>query len=213
MIPLIIHKLSDTHTIAFAKINYKQEEILFNQLKELSIDLNPLKSISNLNRRMEWMAIRMGVIQLLGEQDDIIYNEENKPHLVKSPFNLSLSHSKEMIAISINKKSITGIDIQHISSNIANIKGKFLNEHELIRCSDNPIELSFYWSMKEALFKVYGKNDAFLKQNFEITQYMYDHDNNMGSAIGLIEVNEFKKELQLEFHTVEDYVIAYVVNP
>ena len=207
---LNITKLSDSHSIAYARINYAQEQEMIKNLQNHKLDLSKLENISSDRRRIEWISIRQAALTLLGQSDDIIYDEHDKPHFLNCSHHLSISHSKDMIAISIDKRFNTGIDIQWISPKIVRLKHKFLNSKEQGRSSDDPVELSYYWSIKEALFKVYGKKDAFLKDNFEVDILSKKTDE--GIAVGKICTHDLTKELNVRFKQIEDYVLAYVVN-
>ena len=92
---------------------------------------------------------------VLTEFCDIEYDNQRKPHLLNCTQHLSISHSHHKVAISIDEKAITGIDIQIISPKIIRIKEKFLNPLEISIITDfSAKNLSLYWSVKEALFKV-----------------------------------------------------------
>ena len=105
------------------------------------------------------------------QKEDVYYDSYGKPHFKNSKNFLSISHSNEMVAVSIDQKATTGIDIQWITDKIIRIKEKFLNPKEQQITSNDPLELTYYWSIKEALFKIYGKKDAFLKENFELIAF------------------------------------------
>jgi len=203
-------RVSPSHKVIFSKVNYKEETELFNQLTSAKVDLSELFDITNQNRKIEWMTIRSILLATHSTSDDIVYDEHRKPYFKESNAHLSISHSREMVAVSINANTITGIDIQYISEKIINIDRKFLNEKELEISSKTPLELSYYWSIKEALFKVYGKKDAFLKNNIEVTDIRYSDKE--GDAKGIIQCGDHYSEHQLKLSRLDNYVMAYVVN-
>lgn len=210
MTKLTLERISSTHQIAYSKVNYNNESKLFSELTKANMNLKELNKITNLSRKIEWMTIRSVLLSIHSDKDDIVYNANGKPFFKESKDHLSISHSKEMIAIAIDKNNITGIDIQYVSDKVAHIKHKFLNEEEQKRTTEDPIELTYYWSIKEALFKVYGKKDAFLKENIEVTQIEFDDFG--GKAKGTIQCNEHFSEHLLHLKRLDSYVIAYVVN-
>lgn len=115
-----------------------------------------------------------------------------------------------MVAVAVHQELPIGIDIQFITSKVIRIKNKFLNEEELKQCRSDAMELSLYWSCKEALFKVYGKKDAFLKSNFHIQSLTFSQDE--GHATGIIQIGEHRSIHQLNLLRIDDYVMAYSLN-
>jgi len=210
MINFTLLDVSPSHKVAYAKINYNQEDELFNLLKKKDIDLERLASFTNKNRKVEWMTIRYLLLEIHDEVDDIIYDDHGKPHFLNSSHHLSISHSHEMIAVAINKKEICGIDIQLISDKIIHIKKKFLNDTELSKTKDNAEALCMYWSCKEALFKVYGKKDAFLKDNMSVSELNFNRIK--GTAMGHIKIKNHQSSHKLRLLKLDNYMMAYVVN-
>ena len=206
---LVINKIAKNHHIIYNKVNYNKETELFSLLQNNESDLTKLDTIKNNKRRLEWMTIRGLLIQYFKMPIDIVYDSQNKPHLNKTNFQVSISHSKEMVAISLQENHDNGIDIQHIDQKIERIRNKYLKPQESKAIEENDYEtLTIYWSIKEALFKVYGTNDIFLKENIEVI----DFNRTKMSAIGAIKNCDYYKKLSLRISLVDDYVLAYTVN-
>ncbi len=210
MLDFRLENISSAHKIAYAQVDYKLESELFLKLKRQGINLSELEQMSNLKRKIEWMSIRSILLDVHSKTDDVYYDEHRKPYFVNSNEHLSISHSNEMVAISIHKEQITGIDIQLISDKISTIKSKFLNSEEQKNTSDDPLLLTSYWSIKEALFKVYGKKDIFLKANIEVSDFQFNKDH--GTATGKICCNHHLSHHQLHVKRIGKYVLAYTVN-
>lgn len=197
--------------VAYAEVDYSQKEELFDFLQKNKIDLSELHAIKNEARQIEWMTIRGILIEFLPEFCDIAYDEHRKPHLTQCQQHVSISHSHHMVAIAVDEKEVCGIDIQHLTPKIEHIKEKFLNPTELEKCKQaNEVLLTLYWSVKEALFKVYGKKDIFLKDNISVEKL--DFNGTEGTAIGRIHANGKQSIHQLKLKLVKDYILAYVVN-
>lgn len=113
--------------------------------------------ISNEPRKKEWLSTRILLTELLGLRSQIFYNEYRKPYLKNHNSNITISHSKNFIAIIVSATYIPGIDIEHISERVAKVKHKFLIGDELEWCK-NLDQLTACWSAKEAIFKIYEKN-------------------------------------------------------
>ena len=203
------HSISATHNVYYSKVSYTGEEELIAFLRSKKVDLTELSSIKNSKRRMEWLSIRK-IICEVNPLNDIIYSKDGKPFFNHSSFHLSISHSMEMIAISINQLYNTGIDIQMINPKVKRIQNKFLNKNEIIKLENSTTLLTCYWCIKEALFKIYGKKDAFLKDNIEIDSFHFNGTE--GNASGTIRVNKHISKHQLSLKMIDNYILAYTVN-
>jgi len=203
-------QISPSNSIHTAAVEYDRMEEMFHFLVKKGLDMSHLQNISNDKRKAEWLFIREIICKTMPAKEDIIYDEHRKPTFKLSDSFLSISHSNERVAISIDEKYETGVDLQFITDKIVRIKSKFLNETEQRLTEQNPTELTCYWSIKEALFKIYGKKDAFLKENFEVQAFKFD--GSMGSAIGITRTREKEKVQQMEFRKLGNYVMAYSVN-
>lgn len=204
-------QVSSQLKVAYAEVDYSQKKELFDFLQKNKIDLSELYAIKNDARRIEWMTIRGILIEFLPQFCDIEYDEHRKPHLTQCHHHLSISHSHHMVAIAIDQKEACGIDIQHLTPKIDHIKEKFLNPSELETCEQaDEVLLTLYWSVKEALFKVYGKKNIFLKDNIAVEKLNFNGKE--GTAIGQIQANGHQSRHKLELKLVNDYILAYVVN-
>ncbi|MDA9312581.1 4'-phosphopantetheinyl transferase superfamily protein [Vicingaceae bacterium] len=203
-------QISPSNSIHTAAVEYDRMEEMFHFLVKNEVNMSHLQNISNDKIKAEWLFIREIICKAMATKEDIVYDEHRKPTFKISDSYLSISHSNERVAISIDKKYETGIDLQFITDKIVRIKSKFLNSIEQSLTSQNPTELTCYWSIKEALFKIYGKKDAFLKENFEVQQFKFD--GTKGSAIGVTRAAGKEKIQPMEFRKMENYVMAYSVN-
>lgn len=203
-------QISPSNSIHTAAVEYDRIEEMFQLLVQNGVDMKHLQNISNDKRKAEWLFIREIICKTMGANEDIVYDDHRKPTFKVSDSFLSISHSNERVAISIDQKYETGIDLQFVTDKIVRIKSKFLNSLEQSRTSQNPTELTCYWSVKEALFKIYGKKDAFLKENFEVQEFKFD--GSKGSAVGVTRASGREKIQPMEFTKLGNYVMAYSVN-
>ena len=203
-------QISPSNSIHTAAVDYDRIEEMFHFVVKNGLDISHLNNISNDKRKAEWLFIREIICRTVALNEDIVYDEHRKPTFKSSNSFLSISHSNERVAISIDEKHETGIDLQFITDKIVRIKSKFLNSLEQSLTTQNPTELTCYWSIKEALFKIYGKKDAFLKENFEVQEFRFD--GTRGTAIGVTRANGSEKVQPMEIRKLENYVIAYSVN-
>jgi 4'-phosphopantetheinyl transferase len=202
--------ISPTYKIHTAAVEYDRSDEMFHYLKGKKINMSHLDNVTNEKRKAEWMFIREIICRTMPHSEDIVYDLHRKPSFKNSANFLSISHSSERVAVAINEVHATGIDLQYITPKILRIKSKFLNEEEQSKITDDSIELTCYWCIKEALFKIYGKKDAFLKENFEVQNYSFD--GSRGRAIGITRANGQETVQAMELRKLGKYMMAYSVN-
>jgi len=112
--------------------------------------------ISNEARKKEWLTTRILLTELLEKRIQILYSEHRKPYIENHTSNISISHSRNFVAIIISAEYLIGIDVENISNRIEKVKHKFLNTEELEWCATLD-QLTACWSAKEAIFKIYEK--------------------------------------------------------
>lgn len=205
-------RLSDHFRIAHQKVDYHNYDALEQRIRDSVFTFDRyFNSITNLNRKFEWLSIRSLLLEL-GAKYDISYDEHGKPHFKNSSSHLSISHSNNHVAVSLHKTEAHGIDLQFLTPKIKRIKNKFLKQNEFDQLTEiSTKELTILWSMKEALFKLYGKKDIFLKNNIEISSLKIK--DNKACANGVISHLSHHIEVEMEAILIGDYVLAYTLIP
>jgi 4'-phosphopantetheinyl transferase len=137
---------------------------------------------------------------------ELRYTVENKPFLNNRHEHISISHSHDKLAIILNEKENTGIDIELIRDKVRNIQHKFLSEKEM-RFANNEVEkLITLWAAKEALYKIYGLKEV------DFSRHLFVEDFNGEKMKGGIKINKLEKNYLLVNETIDDYKMVYVLN-
>jgi len=110
--------------LALWKIS-EDEEYFSDSLSLSTQEIEQLSLINNKNRRLEWLCTRYLLKQLLNKDIRIHYDAHHKPYLDNNSFNISISHSKSLVGIYLNKEKYLGLDIEEISNKIDKISVKF----------------------------------------------------------------------------------------
>ncbi len=171
-------------------------------------DLTGFNKISREKRQKEWICTRLLLNQLSDKKFDIIYNEDGKPIILNSNYNISITHSKDIVAVIISEEFKLGIDIEYISNRIENISQRFLSKNELeVIDKENRLEhLYLYWSAKEALYKLYSKK--YLEFNTNIIIHPFEQKKE-GTFNGEIITKNFKGEYLLNYCKFENYILVW----
>lgn len=106
-------------------------------------------------RKVEYLATRLLLKQLLNTKTEIIYDKSGCPKLKNSNLNISISHSSEFVVIVVSDKQV-GIDVENVHRNIDKVTNRFLHHEEYLWAEkqENPqVAKILLWCAKEAIFK------------------------------------------------------------
>jgi len=160
-------------------------------------------------RKSEWLATRALLKQMIGSSFKISYTRSGKPLLQHSHYqNISISHSREFVAIFIHEHKNVGIDIESINRNYTPVLKKYLSEYELVKVKDSTLLQCLFWCAKEALFKMVEEEGIDFKRQFEIESV--DSSNELLSARYISEDKEIN--YQLRYVTIDEHCMAWVEN-
>ncbi len=161
-------------------------------------------------RKIEWLATRLLIKELIGADFTISYSEFGRPILNHRRFkHLSISHSRENVAVFIHEYRNTGIDIESISRNYSPVEKKYLSDEELIQVNHNPFLQCLYWCAKEAIFKLVPEDGIEFRQQIHISPFNPDHENQFSAKFisGKTESN-----FQLQYYSFGDQCMVWVTN-
>lgn len=175
------------------------------------LNLNLFAKTNHLNtkREIENQGKRYLLNNLLGEEIEIEYDAKGKPYLPKNNKHISISHSHNRLAIIINEKEPTGIDIELIREKVLKIKHKFLSVTEICDANDDVEKLLIYWAAKETLYKIYGLKEVDFIEHLFVKPFT---KHNFGEIIGEIKLPNFNETFELHYQLLKDYVLVYALN-
>ena len=123
-------------------------------------------------RKVEWLATRVLIKQLVGPDFTISYTKTGKPILNNSKFkHLSISHSHDFVSVILHEHLNVGIDIESTTRNYHPIEKRYLSEAELVQVNKNPSMQCLYWCAKEAIFKLVPDEGVEFKQQIHISPF------------------------------------------
>jgi 4'-phosphopantetheinyl transferase len=212
--PLQLHQDTAELKIAFWQIAETEDFFL-----EQAHFINPenLGRISHPQARLQWLASRLLLFRVLGadQYKKLQKDSTGKPITDNQSFELSISHSEELVAIAIAQQPI-GIDIQRISSKMERIAHKFIPENQLTtilaRSKYNLETLHVHWGIKEALFKAYGKGQLDFKEHLHLNWHK-DFEPKGDSFDAAVLKDREKTEYSGHYEQVfEDYLFCHVTK-
>lgn len=204
--------IGDHGVLGVWKIEESVEELL-SMIQFSNGDQTTFERFKNKARQAHWLSYRIAIRQILGDPKDLefYYDEFGKLHFKNHDYSLSVSHSGDYSAVILNNKHCVGIDIEKVHNRINDISLKFLSVEELTKIDENNYQqLTCLWSAKEALYKLYGLGDLIFDQNIILEPC--NGLENTGTFTGRIVKDDFNREFELKFFTIDDYVLVYSVD-
>ena len=134
----------------------------------------PVVSIKNEQKRIQHLAGRflLKFIEPDFPLNEILVAENGMPYLENASFRFSISHCDDHVAVIINKNKNTGIDIESVKPKIEIIKDKFLTKEDVNVLNevnaDQFTRFTLGWTIKESMFKWYGKGGVDFRKNLKI---------------------------------------------
>lgn len=191
----------------------EESEAYFQERMQLTdLETEQLAQIKGEGRRKEWLASRWLLHVMSGrkERGAFLKDKYGKPHLMDSPFQVSISHSNQMAAVLATPVSC-GIDIQKIVSKIERITHKFLRQEESysLALGSRLEHLHVYWGAKEALYKAYGRKELDFRQHIHITPFEYDLER--GQFEGHIQKDSYRQDFQLFYEQIGAFILVYAL--
>ena len=134
-----------------------------------------------------------------------MYTSFNKPYLEGRSEHISISHSHDKLAVLINSKENTGVDIELIRDKVVNVQEKFLNEMELSYARNHVDTLLTLWAAKEAMYKVHGEKELEFAKHLQVAQFFNNEFE------GRIVHSNHTKRYWLKAENIGQYKLVYVL--
>ncbi len=135
------------------------------------VEVGVLQSFKADKRKLEYYFTRYLWRNFMNNysKEHIQYEASGKPFISKG--NISISHSKDTIAIGYSKDHIIGIDIEHYNEKIKRIATKFLSVKERTKFDCNDLTtITTMWSVKEAVYKLGFERGMSFSQQIQLQE-------------------------------------------
>ena len=126
--------------------------------------IKPIPHSDRPRREREHEAVMQLVQTLAGKDARLDHRPDGSPLIIGSPFHISLSHSRNYVALAWSDSPGIGIDIEELRpEQLARIAPRFLSAEELPLYGTSPDLLLQAWTLKEAAFKALRTGPADLR--------------------------------------------------
>jgi 4'-phosphopantetheinyl transferase len=207
---LTIREETKTLRIGVWEITETLAELL-KRTTEFGLDVSDCRAFQAPKRQMQCLAVRLLLAKLLPTNAiQLMYDQHGKPYLQNGPY-LSISHSHDMVAVIVNYRQATGIDIERYSEKVKRIETRFLNETEqqMIDRHHEIDHLLVCWGGKEALYKAYGKKELIFKRQLIISPFSFQEQ---GVFEGKIHTTKGNQPYTLKYEKIHHYTLVYLLN-
>lgn len=217
--PLIFHEQNTSLTdaprreLGLWRID-ESEEILRENLKLHSKEIQQLAGIKGEGRRREFLAARNLLHLMSGRKDRgaLIKDEFGKPHLESSSHHISISHTEDISAAVAHPRAC-GVDVQVFVNKIARLAPRFMNEAELNHLTDanRLIFQHLVWGAKEAIYKAYGRREIDFRDHLFVELDGIPLEN--GTTKGYLKKDELEKIYELDYRIFDgNYMLVVAVE-
>ena len=172
-----------------------------------------VRNIPHPHKRLQHLAGRFLLQQLNKDLQlgDILIDENNKPYFENDHCHFSISHCGDYAAVVVSEQVPAGIDVEVISPLALKLSSKFMNRTEMDFLTQDVKEdrkiATAIWSIKEAVFKWYGKGKVDFKKDIVVGQSPLTIVDN---TIPVSFYKEGGENLDLHIHWLDDYVLVWV---
>lgn len=191
------------------------------KLSETSVDLLPnfypeeladpsFQQYTHEKRKVEWLATRVLIKELIGSEFTISYLETGKPILNHPKYkHLSVSHSRDFAAVILHEHLNVGIDIEDVTRNYNPIEKRYLSEIELVQVAKNPMLQCLYWCAKEAIFKLVPEEGVEFRQQIHISPFNPELEDHFPARFTC---GSKESIYPLHFQTFSDHCLVWVAG-
>ena len=159
-------------------------------------------------RKQEWLAVRVLLKELLGEEKRIVYLPSGKPCLEDGSACISFSHTSGYVAVAIHPSAEVGVDIEQYATRVQRLASRFVRDDEQVSVAsgDEIYALLLHWSAKETMFKLMEEEAVDFLEHMRIFPFTLQES-------GQMEAQEFRspkeQKFLIHYDTHPDYVLTF----
>lgn len=161
------------------------------------------------SRRLEWLAVRVLLYTLLGEEKEILYHSNGRPYLPDGSFSISISHTKGYVAVLLGQpENKPGIDIEYYSERVRKVAHKYMrnDENPALFQESEVWSLLLHWSAKETMFKCLDTPEVDFREHLQLFPFAVEKQ-------GVISAAEYrtaeKRNFLIHYYVFPNFVLTF----
>ena len=194
-------------TVGIWKVDETVEQ-LRSMFHQFSIYEEGFVRFSSEKRKQEWLAVRVLLKELCGEEKKIAYLPSGKPYLEDGSMHVSFSHTHGYVAVAIHPFAGVGIDIEQYGMRVQRVASRFIRDDERvsIEAGDEVYALLLHWSAKETMFKLMEDEAVDFVKHLHVLPFVPKDS-------GTFEAYEYRsgrdRKFLIHYDTHPDYVLTF----
>ncbi len=167
-----------------------------------------LQPISHPSKRLEWLASRLLIQELLNCSPAVCYSANGQPYIADRNVHLSISHTSGYAAVVVSPQKATGIDIEYPSQRIENLSGRFVNatEEKQFSLSGREGGCALVWCAKETLYKIVDTPGILFKEDMVIEGLSPDSS---GTLKARVNIRDQWQSMVLQYRITPEYYLVW----
>ena len=205
-------ELENDATIYVWHITESEEELRSsNQIPD--DELEELSYVSSVSRRREMLATRALLNTIFDDERVYLGHHDNgRPYLQNLATEISISHTKDYVAIILHPDEDQGIDIESLDRDFSAVEKKALSEDEIDDLSDKNrvLQLAIYWCAKEAIYKRMSLSGVDFAEQIELERFTPHEEGELEATFYHKDGSEV--ECELEYMVFDNHAMVWVMN-
>lgn len=166
------------------------------------------------SRKMEFLAVRVLLKAVTGREMRVGHLPSGRPFLEGEPWRVSISHTKNYVAVGLHETAVPGIDVEQYAERVRKVESRFIRNDEMpervnMKREEELYQLLLHWSAKETLFKVMGCKEVDFLRHLKVFPFKLASS---GGIRGESYHPDQKSSYQIHYLIHPEFVCTYCVG-
>ena len=204
-------KLENEATIAVWQITETEEELV-NLSATPADEMEEISFIRSEALRKQKLAVRALLNELFEDKVYLSHHDNGKPYLENMVTNISITHTKDFVAVILHDEEDVGIDMESLDRDFSAVEKKALSEDEIEDIDDDRKneQLTIYWCAKEAIFKRVSVYNVNFSEQIEVERFHPRGEGELEATF--IHKDGYEEEFDLSYMVFAGHVLVWVVG-
>ncbi len=179
---------------------------LFSGVRLTAQEQETFRGFKSESRQKEFLISRL-LLQNFDSRAVIEHTPHGKPLLKNSTHHISITHTKDYVAIFLSPSRQVALDMEYLSDRVEKIAPRFLSqkERQYIASENRILHLYQHWCTKECLIKFYGKKDIHLTKELEVFPFLPSDK----TILGAVNRPDFNRKYSFSQLQIENCLLVY----